>query len=260
MFVPCLFACTPNNVTEDSSVGKYFTEAGATGSLAVLDNGTGEFTVYNLDRYRDSAYLPAATFSIVGSLVGLQTGRISNDSMVIPWDGISRGEQGCDGNISMYNAFRSACTGWYQELARRIGRDTMQQWMDTLSYGTGKIRVLDSFWLDNSLKIKPDEQLGLVKKLYFNSLPFHKINQEMVKKAMVREVNSNYKLSYQNGEGFSDRGSQVGWCVGYIEENKHPYFFVLNIETPGKTDMTSATGVNVLKKALGELGFMQGKR
>ncbi|MEJ7911812.1 MAG: penicillin-binding transpeptidase domain-containing protein [Chitinophagaceae bacterium] len=259
-FAPLFFSCTPNNVTEEESVGKYFTEAGATGSLAVLDNGTGEFTIYNLDRYRDSAYLPAGTFTIVASLVGLQTGRISNDSMVIPWDGITRGQAACNGNASMYTAFRSSCTGWYRELARRIGKDTMQQWIDTLAYGTKKIQVLDSFWLDNSLKVKPDEQLGLIKKLYFTSLPFHKINQDMVKKAMVREVNTNYTLSYQDGEGINERGNQVGWSVGYIEENKHPYFFVLSIETPGKQGMTAETNLRVLKNALGGLGFMQGKR
>jgi len=36
-----------------------------------------------------------------------------------------------------------------------------------------------------ALKITPDEQLGLVKKLYFNTLPFFPSNQEIVKKAML---------------------------------------------------------------------------
>ena len=48
--------------------------------------GNWNFTVYNLDRYRDSAFLPASTFKIVNSLIGLQTGVITNDSMIIKWD------------------------------------------------------------------------------------------------------------------------------------------------------------------------------
>src|ERR687892_537070 len=84
-------ACSLNNVTEEPSFETFFKEEGAEGTFAMLDNGTGEFTVYNLPRYRDSAYLPASTFKIVNSLIGLQTGKIVDDSMVIKWDGIDRG-------------------------------------------------------------------------------------------------------------------------------------------------------------------------
>src|SRR5687767_10286189 len=91
-----LAACSPNNVTIDESLGKHFTSNGVHGTFALMDNGSGEFTVYNLDRYRDSAYLPASTFKIVNSLIGLQTGKIVSDSMVIPWDGVDRGRSDCN--------------------------------------------------------------------------------------------------------------------------------------------------------------------
>ena len=83
-------ACSPNNVQVDNSLGKYFDENKATGCFAMMDNGTGKFTIYNLSRYRDSSFLPASTFKIVNSLIGLQTGVITNDSMVIKWDGFKR--------------------------------------------------------------------------------------------------------------------------------------------------------------------------
>ena len=105
--------------------------------------------------------------------------------MIIKWDGIDRGRQECNRDMSMYDAFRISCPPWYQELARRIGKETMQSFLDTLFYGNKKISIIDTFWLDNSLKITPDGQLALVKLLYFNQLPFHKINQEIVKKSDV---------------------------------------------------------------------------
>ena len=168
--------CSPNNVKTDESLEKFFTDNNVTGCFALLDNGTGEFTIYNLNRYRDSAYLPASTFKIVNSLIGLQTGKITNDSMIINWDGIDRGRAECNKDMSMYEAFRVSCPAWYQELARRIGKDTMQHWLDTLSYGNKKISRVDTFWLDNSLKIKPDEELGLVKKALFQSTSFSPAN------------------------------------------------------------------------------------
>jgi len=254
------FSCSPNNVIVDDSLGKYFKENNVEGTFALLDNGTGKFTIYNLVRYRDSAFLPASTFKIVNSLIGLQTGKIVNDSMTIAWDGVERGRPECNKDLTMYDAFRISCPSWYQELARRLGKDTMQNWLDTLAYGNKTISEVDTFWLDNSLKIRPDEQMGLVKRLYFNQLPFHQINQEIVKRAMLFEDNTNYKLSYKTGWGFRENGNSVAWIVGWIEENKHPYFFVLNLETPDRKADIPAIRMRILKSILQQLEFMQGKR
>ena len=252
--------CSGNNVNNDDSLEKYFSENNVSGCFALLDNGTGEFTVYNLSRYRDSSYLPASTFKVVNSLIGLQTGKIANDSMVIQWDGIDRGRPECNKEMSMYEAFRLSCPPWYQELARRIGKDTMQYWLDTLSYGNKKISRIDTFWLDNSLKIRPDEELGLIKRLYFNQLPFHQRNQEIVKRAMLFEDNTNYRLSYKTGLGTNETGNQIVWITGWVEENKHPYFFVLNIESKDSNADISTIRMKILKGILAQLGSLEGRR
>jgi beta-lactamase class D len=256
-------ACSPNNVDIDNSLGKYFKENKTEGCFALLNNNTGRFTVYNLGRYRDSAYLPASTFKIVNSLIGLQTGVISDDSMVIKWDGKVRSFPAWNKDLSMYEAFRVSAVPYYQEVARRIGKDTMQQWLDTLSYGTKKITSkIDTFWLDHSLKITPDEELGLVKRLYFNQLPFHQRNQQIVKNAMVFEDKPEYRLSYKTGWGFWDsvHKKHIGWVVGYIEENRHPYFFVLNLESSDRDFDMPAVRMKILKDILADLGFMKGNK
>lgn len=259
MIVILLFSCSSNNVKIDNSLKQYFDENKVDGCFALYENGNGQFTIYNLARYRDSAYLPASTFKIVNSLIGLQTGKIVNDSMVIKWDGIKRPIEAWNKDLSMFEAFRVSAVPYYQEVARRIGKDTMQFWLDSLAYGTKKITTrVDSFWLDNSLKIKPDEELGLVKKLYFNQLPFFKNNQETVKNAMLFEDNTNYKLCYKTGWG-SEKGKQIGWVVGWIEENRHPYFFVLNLESPDENIDMATIRMKILKDILAKKGFMQGK-
>jgi beta-lactamase class D len=160
----------------------------------------------------------------------------------------------------MKEAFAVSAVPWFQELARRIGRDTMQRWVDSLGYGNRNISgPIDSFWLNNHLKIKPDEELGLVKKLYFDQLPFFKRTQDIVQSVMLREQNANYKLSYKTGGGFLENGHELGWIVGWIEENKHPYFFVLNIETAQKDQVTKVR-IKLLKDILAHLGFFNGKK
>ncbi|MGH2552897.1 MAG: penicillin-binding transpeptidase domain-containing protein, partial [Chitinophagaceae bacterium] len=97
-------SCSPDNVKKDKSLKKYFDENNVNGCFAIKDNGTGKFTIYNLSRYRDSSYQPASTFKIVNSLIGLQTGKITNDSMIIKWDGVKRMREEWNRDLTMYDA------------------------------------------------------------------------------------------------------------------------------------------------------------
>ena len=180
--------------------------------------------------------------------------------MVIPWDGVARPNALWNKDLTMKEAFAVSSVPYFQEVARRIGHDTMKLWIDSLGYGNRDVSgPIDSFWLNNHLKIKPDEELGLVKKLYFNQLPFFKRTQEIVQSVMLREQDSNYKLSYKTGWGSIGDGRMVGWVVGWIEENKHPYFFVLNIETAA-SDVDPEIRIKLLKNILFHLGFFNGKK
>jgi len=259
------YSCSVNNAKEDRSLEKYFNENHLRGTFALFNNINGEFTVYNMQRYRDSAYLPASTFKIVNSLIGIETGIVKDSATIIKWDSINRTIPQWNQDLKMYDAFKYSAVPWFQELARRIGRDTMQHWLDTLGYGSyyGKPVIksnLDTFWLDNSVKVTADEQLGLVKKLYFSQLPFQPRSQRMVKNMMLMEDNPNYKLSYKTGWGFTENGHSLAWIIGWIEENRHPYFFVLQLESPNHDYNMGNVRLTMLKQILKQFGFMEGKR
>jgi beta-lactamase class D len=215
--------------------------------------------IYNLKR-DTTRILPASTFKIVNALVALQTGVITTDSTIIKWDGVQRNVSNWNQDLSLAQAFRYSSVPHFQEIARRIGRDTMQKWIDSLKYGNMKIGpAIDSFWLDNSLQISPDEELGLVKKLYFDQLPFRKGVQKAVRDMMLQEDNSNYAISYKTGWGVNGENHAIGWVVGWIEENRHPYFFVLNIEATDPEADISAIRLNILNGILKQKGFFEGK-
>ena len=264
--ITILNSCSPNNVDEDKSLEKYFTENKVTGCFGLYNNATNQFTFYNKKRFTDSSYLPASTFKIVNSLIGLQTGVISSDSMIIKWDSIKRNVEAWNKDLSMYEAFRVSAVPYYQEVARRIGKERMEFWMDTVNYGAGAkdtvFRIstaIDTFWLDNTLKITPDEELGLVKMLYFNQLPFFKAYQEKVKQAMLFENTTMYRLAYKTGWGKKENGNHLAWIVGWVEENNHPYFFVLNFESSDANADIPTIRMNILKGILNQLGFFKSK-
>ncbi len=261
-----LSACSPNNVKIDKDLQHFFDDKSVVGTFGIYDNGTGQFTIHNMARFKDSAYLPASTFKIVNSLIGIETGRIVNEKMIIKWDGVVRPFPNGDSSktwnkdLTMEEAFKRSALPYYQEVARRIGKDTMQFWLDSLKYGNKKIvSPIDQFWLDNTLKITADEEMGFVKKLYFNQLPFQKRTQEIVKKIMVQEENTNYKLAYKTGTGTLANGTILCWIVGWIEENRHPYFFVMNMEGKPEANIMSFR-LDLLKAILKQQGFLEGKR
>lgn len=77
---------------------------------------------------------------------------------------------------------------------------------------------------------------------------------------MLFENNANYRLAYKTGWGFTEQNHAIGWIVGWVEENNHPYFFVLNIESPDPHFDMWTVRMKMLKDILKQLGFFEGKR
>ena len=140
----------------------------------------------------------------------------------------------------------------------------MQEWVDSLGYGrrytSPVINRLDSFWLDNSVKITADEQLGLIKKVYFEQLPMKAWAQRTVQKMMMVEENNLYKLAFKIGKARSDKGHSIAWIVGWIEENKHPYPFVLLVDSPDPDAQIGIIAADILNKIFKHYGFKEGKK
>lgn len=229
-------ACTPNNVVQEKALEKTFDSAGLVGSFALYDNGTGQFNVYNLARYRDSSLPAGNSFRLILALVGLETGALLNEKNILPWEG-----------------------DHFLSIEKQLGHDTLRFWTDSLRYGKTLAKTAADTGLFQAYKtLRPDEQLGLVKKLFFGLLPFQKRTQELVKKSLLREDNANYRLAYLQG------GSQWGvdqhqWVMGWIEENRHPYFFVLEVQGKPAGDVNQKA-LDLLKKCLAQQGLLAGKR
>jgi beta-lactamase class D len=267
LLIPLLiFSCSRNNVTIDNSLSKVFDSAGVTGSFGLFDNTQGHFTIYNLRRYRDSAYLPGETFDIMNSLIGIQTGIVKDDSAVIHWDPAMAVKPDGPNDQTLRVDFQSSSDLPFAVLARRIGQDTLKKWIDSLGYGNKDLGGgVDQFWQNGHLKITADEELGLVKKLYFDQLPFYQRTQRIVRSMMEKENNANYSIHYKTSQSstvWNDPKSShaIGWVVGWIEENKHPYFFVLNIESGNMNMGMENAGIRILRSILEQMGFFEGKK
>ncbi len=255
------FSCSRHNINEKKDWQRFFTEEGIdSATFEVFDNTHDQVYILNIPR-ASKPYSPASTFKIFNSLVGLETNVAPDINFIINWDGVKRSRESWNKNMDMKEAFEVSCVPYFQELARKIGKDTLQHYLDSCKYGNKKIGdKVDEFWLNDSLKISPDEQLGFVKKMYFDKLPFSMRAQRLVRSMMLHEANENYKLYYKTGTSQSNK-CFTAWLLGYIEKieiqknietkkmetNFRPYFFVMHFDTKDTTE----TSRKILDKRVG---------
>lgn len=247
-------SCSLNHAKINNDLKKYFDSSKVEGCFALLNNQMGTITLYNMKL--DTQRFPTGTsFKIPETLIGIQTGKIIDENTTLLTD------TSASGNLTLKQAFETSSVPYFREMGRQIGKDALHTWIDSISYGNKNLSsTVDSFWLNNDLQISPDEQLGFMSKLYFEQLPFQKYAQQTVASMMLREDDSLYKLSYATGTGIDEKNNSIAWNLGWIEENRHVYFFVTLIRTPNKEIEEENTAVKITKSCLKELGFFKGQK
>lgn len=171
------------NWEENPKVGELFNAAGVRGTFVLYDAEAGRFTGHNRRRAQ-RRYLPASTFKIPNTLIGLAVGAVNDVDQVLPYgekpQPISEWEQ----DMSLRQAIKISNVPVYQELARRIGLDRMRRSVAKLGFSNGSIgTAVDTFWLVGPLKISAVEQAEFLCRLARNQLLFSKDSQ-----AKTREI------------------------------------------------------------------------
>jgi beta-lactamase class D len=225
---------------------------------------TGAFVLYNLSSSQTLRYnpngcaeqiLPASTFKILNALIGLDTGVIPDENYVIQWDGTIYPTASWNQDHTLKTAMQNSVVWYYQELARRVGKEKMQQNLDGVGYGNQELSgKIDEFWLDGSLKISADQQIIFLKRLYQNDLPFSQRSMQIVRQIILLEKTDTYQLSGKIGSGQMG-DSNIGWFVGYLEKKDDVYFFATNIACASK-DAQGLKAKEISLKLLSDLGLI----
>ncbi|MDV2994077.1 MAG: Beta-lactamase OXA-10 [Chroococcidiopsis sp. SAG 2025] len=239
---------------ERPDFGKYFQQAGVEGTFLLYDLKQKQYLVYNPQR-ANTSIIPVSTFKIFNSLVALETGVIQDENEVIKSDGTPQKFPNWNQDQTMRSAIAGSVIWFYQELARRIGQERMQRYINLANYGNQDISGgIDQFWLKGDLRISPKQQIDLLVKLYQNKLPFSQKTMATVKEILINEKTNDYILRGKTGWGW-DFTPQVGWYVGYLERGDRVYFFALNmdINKPEDTKARMAITKDILR-SMGLLG------
>jgi len=204
-----------------------FQELGVNGSIIIYDSTSNKVYEHNSPR-NSQAFLPASTFKILNTLIALETEVIKDDVSILTWDGIKRDFDVWNQDTNLRQAFKNSTIWFYQVLARKIGNERMQNFVNQVGYGNqqiGKPETIDKFWLEGDLRITPRQQIQFLQKVQSGKLPFSKQNLNLLKDIMIVEKTPNYIL--RGKTGWVDK---TGWFVGYLEQNNQVYYFATNID------------------------------
>lgn len=178
-------------------------------------------------------YIPASTFKIANSLIGLETGAIKNEYEVFKWDGKPKALKQWEQDLTLRGAIQLSSVPVFQEIARNIGERKMREYLKKFSYGNANIEGgIDKFWLEGRLRISAINQIIFVEKLAHNLLPATNRSQYIVREALITEATSGYVVHSKTG--FSGVGTKenpgVGWWIGWIEKGVDTYYFSFNMD------------------------------
>jgi beta-lactamase class D len=207
------------------------------------DEGTlGTFVAYKVDDYlmiasdterSGEGRLPASTFKIPNSLIALETGVVQDpDKDVFKWDGVKRANEAWNKDHTMRSAIAVSAFPVYQEIARRIGQERMQKYVDLFEYGNRNIGGgIDRFWVSGDLRIDPVQQVDFVDRLRRGVLPISKRSQELVRDVLPVTQVGEAVIRAKTGLTDREHGS-LGWLVGWAEKGSAQTVFALDMDCP----------------------------
>lgn len=108
---------------------RVFDDAGVSGTFVLIDISADR--TYVVDPARAARRIhPASTFKIPNSLIAFDTGAVRDDQEVLPYGGKPQPYKQWEHDMALPEAIRLSAVPIYQEVARRVGFERMQAYVD----------------------------------------------------------------------------------------------------------------------------------
>ena len=224
---------------------------------------TGTFVAYKVDDYliiasdkvrSGEGRLPASTFKIPNSIIALETGVVEDpDKDVFKWDGVTRSIEPWNKDHTLRSAIAVSAVPVYQEIARRIGAERMQKYVDLFDYGNRDIGGgIDQFWLTGNLRIDPVQQIDFVDRLRRGVLPVSKRSQELTRDILTVTKVGDATIRAKSGLLGAEQGKpSLGWMVGWVEKGSSATVFAMNMDCKEQSHI--AARMTVVQQCLADI-------
>lgn len=247
-----------SNRIEKQNFQKLLDENNVSGAILIFDAKEQQYYSNNFTKAEEFS-LPASTYKIPHSIIGLETGILENENSIFQWNGEDRAMEAWESDLTLQQAFQRSCVPCYQELARKIGVERMNSYLQKLNFGEMDVNseTLDRFWLVGTSKISPFQQIDFLQRLYNEELPITKTTFMILKNIMKLKETNRYSLSGKTGLAVAEE-KMTGWFVGFVEVENNTVFFATKIIPKQKIQRREFIKLRktITEKALQELKIM----
>jgi beta-lactamase class D len=196
---------------------------------------------------------PASTFKIPHALAALDSRVLAGPDVILHYDG--KGEDGPTvwmRDHTLETAMRYSVVWYFQRVATLLGPQREREYLAKLDYGNQDTSSgLTTFWLEQSLKISPDEQERFMRRLYEDALPVSKDAMRTVREILIQPpglvVNAAgehpFASPWPEGAVVSaktGRGDNVEWLVGHVKRGDRAWVFVSCVTGPSAPNPLAA--------------------
>ncbi len=201
------------------------------GSFVLYDAAEDLWQIYNKE-YAATRISPASTFKIYSALFGLESGSITPEQSLIPWNGKNYIYDLWNSDQTLASAMQNSVTWYFHELDRKTSLPSIRKYIQEIAYGNQLVEGdISSYWIQSSLKISPVEQVEMLNKFYYNQFGFSPENIKAVKDSICLYSTNDGTLSGKTGTEEVNGHNTSGWFIGYIEKGSRTYFFATNIQS-----------------------------
>ncbi|RVA85351.1 class D beta-lactamase, partial [Mesorhizobium sp. M7A.F.Ca.US.006.04.2.1] len=208
-------------------------------------------TLYQ-DGVCDQRFSPASTFKVPLSLIGYDSGILS-DEHTPAWDykpefkAVKRDQKTVDPVIWE----RDSIVWFSREITSRLGPEKLAGYVSKFGYGNadvsgnpGKNDGLTQSWINSSLKITPVEQVDFLRKLLARKLPVSARAYDMTSAIIPTFQAGGWTVQGKTGstrlrndaDKVQDKRS-LGWFVGWANKDGRQIVFARLVVDTDRTDM-----------------------
>lgn len=199
------------------------------GCFVVYDRKNDHWQIYQ-EKLAQERISPASTYKIYDALLALESGTITPDSNKMTWDGTSYPFSEWEQDQTLDSAVRDSVNWYFQKLDASIGRSNIQNFLNEIDYGNQRIgNSLETYWLDQSLKISAVEQVELLIRFEQNQFQFKEKNIQAVKDSLLLSSDSGRSLYGKTGTIRTNEGDSSGWFIGYSKTPDNTFYFAVSV-------------------------------
>lgn len=236
---------SPEPVTDEVDWSNFFD--GINGSAVIYDPAKNRYTIYEPE-LACTRRSPCSTFKIISSLIALENGIIEPDNSTHTWSGELFWNEEWNKDIDFSAAFRASCVWYFREIIDEIGKDLMQEELNSLQYGNcdisdweGRLNTnnrnpaLTGFWIESSLLISPREQTDVMERIFGEHTNYSEntLNELMQVMLLSEQKEDDIFIYGKTGMGKAHGIVVDSWFTGFADRGDERIYFCVYL---GETD------------------------